>query len=261
MTLRDIFINPFGRLRSGWRFTIFLLVCQILSNVFGIAVVLALSNPNVNLKQHLEITLAATNTVFFIVAVLTGWLCGKLFEELPFRALGFSFSDNWLKNLIFGLGYGTFAILLAAAIAFAFGHIGFQLNTLAAPTAIWATLGLTLIVFIIGAAAEEAIFRGYALQTFARANLVWFGIILTSVLFASGHIFNPNANAFSWINTFLAGVSFAVGYYKTRTLWLPFGFHLIWNWTQGAILGITVSGLKELTRISGSFNRQTFPDV
>lgn len=247
MNLKNIFINPFGRLRSGWRFIFFLLICQFFSNLFGIIAVLTLSNPNVNLKQNIEIALTVTNSIFFVVAILTGWLCVKLFENLPFRALGFSFSDHWLKNLLFGLAYGAFAILLAAAISFVFGGINFELNRLAAPSAIWVTLGLTLVVFIVGALAEEAIFRGYALQTLTRANLAWLGIILTSILFASGHIFNPGANAFSWLNTFLAGLSFAVAYYKTRTLWLPFSYHLIWNWMQGSILGITVSGLKELT--------------
>ena len=58
---------------------------------------------------------------------------------------------------------------------------------------------------------------------------------------------NPSADAFSWINTFLAGIFFGVGYLKTRTLWFSFGSHLMWNWVQGAILGIPVSGLKQLT--------------
>jgi len=41
----------------------------------------------------------------------------------------------------------------------------------------------------------------------------------------------------------LAGVWFGVAYLKTRDLWFPWAIHLMWNWTQGSIFGIEVSGL------------------
>lgn len=247
MNLKDIFINPFGRLRSGWRFTIFILASQILLAIFGLTVVLSFSRTSINLKNDISLFLIITNIFGFFSTIIVGWLCGKFFEGLPFRALGSSFSDNWLKDLFFGGMFGVFAMLLAAAVTAIFGNQSFELNRLAAPSAIWLTLGITLVVFIAGAVAEEAIFRGYALQTFFRAKLSWFGIIFTSVLFASGHIFNPNSNVLSWVNTCLAGIFFGVAYEKTRTLWFPFGMHLMWNWIQGSVLGISVSGLKELT--------------
>jgi len=68
-----------------------------------------------------------------------------------------------------------------------------------------------------------------------------------AALFASGHLGNPNASAFAWLNTFLAGVWFGVAYWKTGDLWFPFGMHLAWNWMQGAFFGIEVSGLTEIT--------------
>ncbi|HMS10020.1 MAG TPA: CPBP family intramembrane metalloprotease, partial [Pyrinomonadaceae bacterium] len=56
----------------------------------------------------------------------------------------------------------------------------------------------------------------------------------------------PNASAFSWGNTFLAGIWFAVAYLRTRDLWFATGLHVMWNWMQGAFFGIEVSGLREL---------------
>jgi hypothetical protein len=128
-----------------------------------------------------------------------------------------------------------------------FGGLRFQLNQENGQSAILLTLGISLGVFIIGAAAEEAFFRGYMLQTFARAKLVWFGIFITSVFFATVHNGNPDATVMSWLNTFLAGIWFGIAYLKTRNLWIVFGLHLMWNWFQGAILGINVSGISELT--------------
>ncbi len=90
-------------------------------------------------------------------------------------------------------------------------------------------------------------FRGYMLQTFARAKLAWLAIAFTSLFFASAHLNNPNATYISILNTALAGIWFGIAYLKTRNLWFVFGLHLMWNWVQGAFLGLPVSGITELT--------------
>jgi uncharacterized protein len=60
------------------------------------------------------------------------------------------------------------------------------------------------------------------------------------------HLGNPNANWISTLNTGLAGIWFGIAYLKTRDLWFVTGLHVMWNWVQGAIFGIEVSGLTEL---------------
>ena len=44
----------------------------------------------------------------------------------------------------------------------------------------------------------------------------------------------------------LLGAWLGVAYLKTRNLWFPFGVHLAWNWFQGSIFGISVSGANAL---------------
>jgi Predicted metal-dependent membrane protease len=105
---------------------------------------------------------------------------------------------------------------------------------------------VSLAVFAAAAAFEEALFRGYILQTFARAGLAWLAICGTALLFAVVHLNNPEANWISTTNTAVAGVWFGLAYLKTRDLWFPFGIHLMWNWAQGAVFGIEVSGLKDI---------------
>jgi membrane protease YdiL (CAAX protease family) len=245
--MNSFLFNTFGRLRSGWRFLIFLFLFLFVSTLLGAAAFVSLTNLDIGFDQKSLLFLVAGQLIYFVCALLLGWMCARLLENLPFRSLGFSFSDNWLKHLIYGLTLGTAAILLAAAIAFVFGGMSFEINNLAGRSAIWLTLGVSLLIFIVGAAAEEILFRGYVLQTFCRANLGWQAIIVTSIFFAAGHLGNPNSNNISSLNTAIAGILFGVAYLKTRTLWLPFGLHLTWNWIQGAFLGIPVSGLKELT--------------
>jgi hypothetical protein len=76
-----------------------------------------------------------------------------------------------------------------------------------------------------------------------RSDHLNLAVALTAFLFAAAHGGNPGVNGLAWANTLLAGIWFAVAYLKTRDLWLPFGIHLAWNWLQGPVFGISVSGI------------------
>ena len=245
--MNQVFFNRFGRIRSGWRAVIFLLAFVFVSTVFGAVIRAILSSSTIGFDERDLLKFVVPNFILLTISIFMGWLCGRFLENLPFRALGCWFTKNWLKDLLFGLALGTISILFAVFIAIIFGGMTIQPNRTSGSSAIILTLGISLAVFTLGAAAEEALFRGYILQTFARAKLAWLAIALTSLFFASGHSGNPNANYISTINTALAGVWFSIAYLKTRNLWMVFGLHLMWNWAQGAIFGIPVSGIKELT--------------
>lgn len=247
MNLSRIFFNQNKKLRSGWRFAIFLFLFLFFGSIIGAAAAYLLSSLGVDFSLGSVLFISLNSSLSFVLAVTLGWLCGKYLEDLPFRALGCWFTKNWLKDLSVGLLLGAVTLIFAVLIAVAFGGLRFDLNQSNGSSAILLTLSISLIVFIIGAAFEEAFFRGYILQTFARANLAWLAIALTSLFFAAGHLGNENANYLSSLNTILAGIWFSAAYLKTRTLWLPFGLHLMWNWFQGAIFGIEVSGITSLT--------------
>jgi len=247
MNVKEIFFNQHGRLRSGWRFLIFQLFIIFLGAVIGAAARLILQRLPVGYNDSSLLFFINQNVILLLLAILGGWLCGKFLEDLPFRALGCAFTANWFKHLLAGLVIGAISISIAVLIAVIFGGMRLEFNQNAGRSAILLTLSVSLVVFVGGAAAEEAYFRGYILQTFARARLAWLAIAFTSLFFAWAHFNNPSANRISIINTALAGVWFGAAYLKTRDLWFPFGIHLIWNWLQGAIFGIPVSGITELT--------------
>ncbi len=247
MNITEIFINEQKRLRSGWRFLIFLISFLFFGVLIGSAIKLILSKSGFDYDFGTALFISINSSVSFVFAVLLGWLCGKYLEQLPFRALGAWFTKNWLKDLVLGFLFGALTLAFAVLIAVSFGGLSFNFNQAQESSMISQTLIISLAVFIVGAAFEEAFFRGYILQTFARAHLAWLAIALTSLFFAAGHLGNANATYLSTVNTALAGIWFSVAYLKTRTLWLPFGLHLMWNWFQGAIFGIEVSGITSLT--------------
>jgi hypothetical protein len=40
----------------------------------------------------------------------------------------------------------------------------------------------------------------------------------------------------------LVGVPFSIAYLRTRSLWMPVGMHFTWNYVQGFVFGLPVSG-------------------
>lgn len=246
MNFKTIYFNEAGRVRSGLRFLIFMISFVATSAVLiGIGAAILTALPAGFTPYSLE-SFVLQFGVSLAVALFFGWFYGKIFEDLPFRALGFWLTKRWLWNLILGIVFGAGSIAFAALVAFVFGGMTFHYNDGAGTAAMLLTLSSTLLIFTVGAAFEEVLLRGYPLQTFSRAGLAMFGTVLTSLLFATMHNGNPGANPFSWFNTFLAGVWLAAAYFKTRDLWFPFGIHLAWNWFQGAFFGINVSGLDTL---------------
>jgi hypothetical protein len=240
--VNKILFDQSGRLRSGWRAALFLFTFLFLSYflIFGTLAVLAQIQLGESAASYLP--LAVPFAIATALAIILGWLFGKVFESLPLSALGCTFSRIALRNLAIGFLVGGVTLAVAVVITVAAGGLTLTLNSASSSGAVATTLLMALVVLIAGAASEETLFRGYLLQTFARSALIPVGVGFTSLLFAFAHNANPGANPLAMFNTFIAGIWFAAAYLKTRDLWFPFGMHLMWNWLQGPVFGINVSG-------------------
>jgi membrane protease YdiL (CAAX protease family) len=108
------------------------------------------------------------------------------------------------------------------------GHIGWLVPSLA--------------FFLIQASAEEVVHRGYLLPVLSARAGLWAGISASSVMFALLHSLNPGLNALGLLNLFLSGVFLAILTLHEGGLWAAFGWHSAWNWVQGPILGLEISG-------------------
>lgn len=265
MELSSIFFNSSDRPRSGWRVLIFVVLNYVLA---ALLVILAFGGLYLisDSRSRVEGFLAGfwgwiiQSSVLLAAATAAGLLCGRLLEGLPARALGWALHRGWFFDWLKGTLLGALSLCLAALLIFSGGGYRFAYAT-AGAGAVLKTLLASGFVFIIAASAEEALFRGYPLQTMTRARLVMVGLILTSLVFAFIHRNNPNNPPglapftyigiyfinLPFINTTLAGVWLAVGYLRTRSLWFPLGLHWAWNWTMGALLGLPVSGIEALT--------------
>lgn len=245
--MESIFTNNYGRLRSGWRAGIFVLIFLFFAVGWGVVEEMVTSISALGINGDGLLFWSASLGFFLVVATVAGLLCGKLLEGLPLKTLGWTIYRGWFIHLISGFIIGAATLAFACLIAFVAGGMSFTLNDSAGTSAIGITLVVSGIVFVLGAAFEEVMFRGYLMQTFTRAGLPWVAIAVTSLFFAWGHFQNPNVGWLALVNILLAGLWFSVLYLKTRSLWLPFSAHFAWNWFQGAIFGIPVSGITKVT--------------
>lgn len=149
------------------------------------------------------------------------------------------FDDRyWLRRLLIGLVGGTLIFSAAVAVAGALGiykivGVGSVHGLLAA-----------LIVPTVGAAVtEEMMFRGILFRWIEQFGGSWLALLLTSAFFGASHLMNPNASLIAAFGIAIeAGILLGGAYMLSRSLWLPMGLHAAWNFTQGEVWDIPVSG-------------------
>jgi membrane protease YdiL (CAAX protease family) len=245
MSLRNTFINEVGRLRSGWRLLVFvaaiIAVAWLIATVLRVAyAILVMATPQ--LRQPPVIADILFRLSMLAAALIAGYLCARWLEGLPWRSLGLTLHAGWFRDLVIGYAVGFISLALAVGIATAGKGLSFSVNDAAITSLARSMLGSGMLLFV-AALAEEAMFRGYVLQTLTRARLAWLGVLLTSVPFGLAHLDNPNVvPGVTFANTAIAGVWFGVAYLRTRSLWLPWGLHWAWNWALGWFFGLPVSG-------------------
>jgi membrane protease YdiL (CAAX protease family) len=242
--MREIFINEFGRLRSGWRVVVFVAAFIALSVVMVTALrvvvlVIGLRGPSSVSSFVAELVFRAG---LLGAALGAGYFCVRFLEGLPWRSLGLTLHPGWFRDLVFGFGIGFGSLVVAVAIASR--GLNFSLGDTGWSSIVKSMIGSGVVLFV-AALAEEAMFRGYGLQTLTRAKLAWLGVLLTSVPFGLVHLTNPNVvPGVTFANTAIAGIWLAAAYLRTRSLWLPLGVHWAWNWALGWFFGLPISGMK-----------------
>ena len=228
--IHRVLYGPFG-LRAGWRILGYLLLSAgagvVLASVFA-----AIGGP---------VARASGFPVILGSSLLAGWGMLWLVDRRRPGALGFALEPAAVKDSVVGTGIGG-AMLAAAVALLAVASMARWVADEGTVPEYVAALATTFIFYAVAAAAEEAMFRGYAFQALVQGIGVWPAVLGSSALFALVHANNPNVTPVALANIFLAGVMLAVAYLRTRSLWFATGVHLGWNWTMGSLLDFSVSG-------------------
>jgi membrane protease YdiL (CAAX protease family) len=106
-----------------------------------------------------------------------------------------------------------------------------------------AGLGAGALAALLAATVEETLIRGFLFRIVQMLGGTWIALIISSAFFGAAHAFNPGATVTSSLAIALeAGVLLAAAYVLTGRLWFPMGLHAGWNFSEGSLYGLSVSG-------------------
>ena len=173
----------------------------------------------------------------FILNTVFRWT--RKIEKRPIRTLGF-YREDFLSNFFKGFGIGLALFLLTLLGLVAFGQ--YRLESIHLNPYSISFVVFTIPFWILQGTAEEVVSRAWLLpQLVSRTNLK-LAIVISSLFFTLLHMSNSGITPLSLVNLFLFGVTMALYLLKTDTVWGVAGIHGAWNFAQGNLFGILVSG-------------------
>lgn len=181
--------------------------------------------------------------ISFLVLLAAYYFLFRLYDKRKITELSIKF---FFKEMFGGFFFGFFTISLVIFILYLLGYYqAFSISTTHYP--------IKFFTFLMFAAIVEDLFhRGLIVRVCEN----WLGTNLTLViamLVEMQHIFNPNFTLFSLFVTLIWGFTMAMMFIYTKRIWLPFFFHLGWNFSQ-PFYGSNLTGLNDM----GSIIQSTF---
>lgn len=158
----------------------------------------------------------------------------RVIERRPVREFSLR---GALRELAGGIVTGLLLFSAVVAVIAAFGGYS-VIGTRGAGVLVPA-----LAMAVVSGFTEEIIFRGWFFRLVEEWLGTWIALALSAALFGALHLGNPNATLLAGAAIALeAGIMLAAIYLITRRLWAAIGVHAAWNFAQGGIYGIPVSG-------------------
>ncbi len=221
-----------GLLRRIIAFPLTLLVLELLAIVVVGSGFTQLARPVVQKSDGGFYALGAVLLAVVLILswkALQRWLERREDREFEWRKSG--------QELGLGLLLGFLLFSAVTGIVALLG--GFEVLGLRGQGALWAMLAMA----VTSGTIEEIMFRGILLRHLEAMLGTWAALALTSLLFGAAHLTNPGASLFAAFAIAMeAGILLGAAYLLTRRLWLAVGIHAAWNFTQGWVFSVPVSG-------------------
>jgi hypothetical protein len=175
--------------------------------------------------------------VISAVAIVLAWkLYKRWIEREPDREFALGRAAGELGA---GLAGGAALFGMMAVMVWLLGGIRFEGTRPLAET----ELAYWISIAIFSGFFEETLFRGLLFRAVEKVGGSWIALAVTSAFFGVAHIFNPDSSWFAALAISVeAGILLGAAYMLTRRLWLAVGLHAAWNFTQGWVFSVPVSG-------------------
>ena len=231
----DIQNAPPPRIPLAWRIVLHWVV-RLLITWFGFGLMTAATVAGLQ-AISVDITPLVSTGLLAVCALLTVGAVTRLLERRHLAAIGLGvrrFVIDWLQGAGVGAAYLCACVGLLAVLG------GYRITGVA--VAGQALVG-GLVLHVLVGVFEEMLFRGILFRFLEEGFGSWIALTITALFFGWSHLNNPHATPWSAIAIALeAGVLIGAVYMATRSLWFAMGLHTAWNFLQGTIFGVAVSG-------------------
>ena len=248
-------------IRLGWlRALLFFIASFITSQIFagiGMVVALLISGFDISTLSNQDAIIDELNKINFLLLLkiieffalmFCLWLFMKFIDRKPLMSLGLKY-EGFQQDFKFGLILGAGLIAIGFFSLFILGYV--RVESFSFP---FLDIVLYFILFVVVAFHEEIMLRGYILRSLMESMNRYLALAISSLIFMTVHLLNPNISFLGAVNLFLAGIVLGIYYVHKSNLWLPIGMHLTWNFFQGPIFGFEVSGIKSQSLIKQTVN-------
>lgn len=178
------------------------------------------------------------NLIKTVVLTTAYWAYVHYSERRPVRELSVrSAASEILAGLLAGgLLFSSVVAVLATFGAYSIERVGSLAN-------FGSVVASMLPKLVSGALIEELLFRLVLLRLLERSFGTAWALALSSLAFGLAHLGNVGATPLVGILLGMElGLLLGAAYLLTRRLWFCTALHLAWNFTQGAVFSIAVSG-------------------
>jgi membrane protease YdiL (CAAX protease family) len=223
--LEAVFVGPHG-VRAGWRFLLFFTIALICAQALDAVVKQAAGyqeRPGEWSAAGLLVDAALT-----VAAVVAGTAVMGRLERRSFAAYGLPFRAGWGARFGEGVLWGLAASSLVLLAIWLGGGAALR-GVEAGPGRVRGLLLWALTMLCLGLA-EELLYRGYALFTFATGMGFWPAAVLLSLLFGAAHLAKPDESALDIAAIVGFGLFLCLTLRRTGSLWFAIGFHAMWNY-------------------------------
>jgi membrane protease YdiL (CAAX protease family) len=173
-------------------------------------------------------------TVFCIIATII--FCTKI-EKRSVRSLGFR-GKTPVTEYLLGLVFGAAMFAVVWGICLVTGTVDCRgISTNISPL-----IAVFFLGFLVQGMSEEVFSRGFMMQSLSIRYAGIVAVVINAVFFAAMHLGNNEVSFLSIFNIFLFGVFASLYMWKRGNIWGIAAFHSAWNFTQGNLLGVRVSG-------------------
>lgn len=191
--------------------------------------------------QNKEVANPVIHCISILVLLISYYFLFRTLDKREIKEL----SLKQLPKEIFG-GFigGFFTISFSIGVLYLLGYykvLSFSLDN------------YTLALFtklLLAALIEELFHRGLVFREVEKWLGTHIGILLV-MLIEVWHIFNPNATLFSLSLYLCWGFTMSMLFIYTKRIWLPFFFHVGWNFAQ-PFYGSNLTGLNDMGTIINS---------